>query len=92
MTWTRVKDNDTKHEYSVQVVTDSMTVIDKPATNGAGDPLPPKQHIDLPRSDSGSPLGDMTVAELTEYASTHQVDLDGASKKAEIVHRITQSA
>jgi len=45
MPWTRVKDNDTKHEYSVQIVNpDAHTVIDKDAVDGLGRPLPVKHY------------------------------------------------
>ncbi|WP_195985372.1 SAP domain-containing protein [Clostridium sp. D33t1_170424_F3] len=33
-------------------------------------------------------LGTMTVAQLKEYAKTNDIDLDGASKKEEILERI----
>jgi len=45
MPWTRVKDNDTKHEYSVQIVNEEAhTVIDKPAADDFDRPLPAKHY------------------------------------------------
>lgn len=43
----RVKDGETGHEYSVtaeryDATPDLFTKLDKPATNSAGEPLPPK--------------------------------------------------
>lgn len=38
--------------------------------------------------DTGTDLGAMTIAALTEYADAHGIDLGGASKKADIVAAI----
>ncbi len=43
--YVRVKDPDTGHEFSLPVGTfdpDTVTVLDKPATDPGGAPLPPK--------------------------------------------------
>jgi len=46
MSWTRVKDKATGHEYSVQVVNEEAhTVIDKPAADDFDRPLPAKHNI-----------------------------------------------
>lgn len=39
-------------------------------------------------ADDGKPLADMTIPELTEYAAANGVDLDGATKKADIIAAI----
>jgi len=45
MSWTRVKDKDTGHEFSTQLVNpDAHTVIDKDAVDGLGRPLPVKHY------------------------------------------------
>lgn len=43
--WVRVKDKDTKHEYSVKVVTDAHEKLNKPAVDRNGKPLPAKPHV-----------------------------------------------
>lgn len=50
ITWVRVKDRATKHEYSVvesAVNEDAHQVLDKPATTRDGRPLPPKHYKPL---------------------------------------------
>lgn len=45
-TWTRVRDNDTKHEFSTAVVDkDTMEVLDEPAVDTYGAPLAASPHI-----------------------------------------------
>lgn len=48
--FTRVKDNDTGHEYTVptslfELYPDHYTEVDKPATDSVGEPLPAKHKI-----------------------------------------------
>lgn len=48
--YVRVKDKQTKHEYSVvasAVNEDAHQVLKRPATNPDGTPLPPKHHVSL---------------------------------------------
>ena len=54
----RVKDKDTKHEYSVVASAhdpEFQTVLDKPATQADGTPLPMKPYVD-PKSLSSKAL------------------------------------
>jgi hypothetical protein len=59
--WVRVKDDTTGHEYSIsREPFDGETVIDKPAANLQGEPLPAKPNINLARrkaSDSAGSAG-----------------------------------
>jgi hypothetical protein len=48
----RVKDQDTRHEYTVTVVLPTHEVLDKPAVNSNGDPLRAKPHKKLTRTAS----------------------------------------
>lgn len=55
--FTRVKDNETGHEYSVtsdrfDASPDLFTAVDKPATDSAGEPLPPKYKTPLGKKPS----------------------------------------
>jgi len=91
MTWTRVKDKDTGHEYSVAVVVDEAhEVLQKPATDRLGVPLPAKLNRPLSTlaGSDGKPVSAMTVLELHEYAQQHQIDLGEASRKDELLAAI----
>ena len=86
--WTRVKDKDTGHEYSVAVVNDEAhEVLQKPATDRLGSALPAKINRPLAEltSDSGKAVPDMTVPELREYAAVKEIDLGDAARKEQIV-------
>lgn len=91
MSWTRVKDKDTGHEYSVAFVNpEAHEVLDKPGADRFGNPLPAKPNRPLTSlaSPQGKPVSDMTVPELQEYAELHQIDLGEASRKDAILAAI----
>lgn len=62
-----------------------LDVLDQPATNAAGNPLPPRE-VQQAADDS------RTVAELKSYADEHDIDLGGATKKADILAAINAAA
>lgn len=90
--WTRVKDKDTGHEYTVAVVNDEAhEVLDnKAAVDRVGRPLPVKLNRPLSEltGDSGKAVPDMTVPELREYAAVNEIDLGEAARKDQIVAAI----
>lgn len=61
--WTRVRDKATGHEYSVQnVMPPAHEVLDKPAADAYGRPLPAKPRVDLQKAElePGDQAGDTT--------------------------------
>jgi hypothetical protein len=96
MTWVRVKDKITGHEYSWlepaegKSLPDDMEVLDKPATNRFGVPLPPKPNRPLSSlvSNEGKPVESMTLDELNEYAARNSIDLEDATRKADVLEKI----
>jgi hypothetical protein len=94
MTWTRVKDPVTGHEYSTQVVQDGLDVLkDKQAADAYGEPLPPKYNRPLASltTDDGRKVSDLKVDELRAFAEANQIDLGEASKKDEILAAVVAS-
>lgn len=86
MSFVRVRDESTGHEISVpeEAVTDGLTPLTgEVAVNDNGAPLPPKYA-------QPKPLDEQTVPELQQTAERSGVDLAGATKKAEIVAKITE--
>lgn len=91
--WFRVKDKDTGHEYTTAFPLSSHEVLDKEAVDRNGNPLPAKAYLDLASIQVGDkPLNRATVPELREYADQRGIDLTGATKKDEIVTKITEPA
>lgn len=89
--WTRVKDKETGHEYSVAVVLDSHEVLQKDAADRSGNPLPakPSRPIASLSNREGKTVPEMTVPELQDYARSNQIDLGEASKKDDVLAVIT---
>lgn len=84
--FTRVRDKASGHEYSLATTvaehTDGVEILkDEAATDTNGRPLPPKYAA--PKE-----LSDMTVSELQTEAERRNVDLGGATKKADIISTI----
>ena len=50
MTWIRVKDKITGHHYTTAVVLPQHEVLDQPAVDANGKPLPPKHNINKPKA------------------------------------------
>ena len=88
--WTRVKDPETGHEYSTLVVVPGLDVIDKPAADAYGRPLPPKHNRPLSSltSPTGTPVAEMKVAELLDYAAANGVELGDSPRKDDILTAI----
>ncbi|GAA1436304.1 hypothetical protein GCM10009616_35760 [Microlunatus lacustris] len=88
--WTRVKDKETGHESSTAVVRDHHEVLDKPAVDRNGDPLPAKPNRPLATltNRGGKTVPEMTVPELHDYARSNQIDLGEASRKEDILAAI----
>ncbi len=73
-------------EAAQRVESGQCTYVDAPAALGdSGEDPATAPPGDAPAVD----LHEMTVAQLKEYATGHEIDLDGVSKKAEILDRIT---
>lgn len=54
--WKRVRDKHSGHEYSTQhVLADAHEVLDKPAADAYGRPLPAKPRRDLPKATPDTP-------------------------------------
>ena len=51
----------------------------------AGTPAPKSDPTDIP---AGEPSEKWTVAQLTAYAEKHGIDLDGATKKTDVVAKV----
>lgn len=64
--WIRVKNNENRNEYTTAVVRDDETILDKPATNRFGDPLPAKPHVVIHRKSSPTKGDQANQADKTE--------------------------
>lgn len=93
MTWYRVSDPVTGHEYSTQIVIEGLKVLDKPGADAHDQPLPPKFNRPLTQltTDDGRKITDLKVDELRSYAEANQIDLDGVSKKDDILAAVVAS-
>ena len=89
MSWTRVKDKETGHEYSVEVVDPEAheVLTTKDGADRFGNPLPAKLNRPLSSitNEAGKPVSSMILTELEDYAEKHQIDLGGASKKDDVL-------
>lgn len=66
--WFRVKGNDTGHEYSVRHISDSVTVVDKPASDFYGNPYPAKhnQRVETRKTHDPAPVTRAATTEAKE--------------------------
>jgi hypothetical protein len=81
----RVKDPNSGNEFTIgldHAEATGLTVLDKPAVDVYGAPLPAKNFLDL---------GSLTVPQLEEVAQERAVDLSGASKKSDIIAAISDA-
>lgn len=82
-TWIRVKDPTSGHERSTLVVAEGEQVLDKPAANRYGEPLPPKHNRPLSSivAPDGRKVSEMRMPELLDYVATNGVLVDGESPR-----------
>lgn len=87
MPYTRVKDPETGHEYSTLVVIDGLKVLDKPAEDAYGQPLPPKHNRPLSEllTPSGERVVDLHKPELLDYAAANGVVLEDENPNKDVV-------
>lgn len=74
----------TVHEVAAAAMGGEVKVLDKPAVDVNGRPLPPKNATDLAgRERTPSPSESWTHRDLDDYATAHGIDLAGASTKSD---------
>ncbi len=91
MTWTRVKDEETGHEYSTLVVRPGMHVLEnKDAADAYGQPLPPKHNRPLSTltDADGTKVASMTVPQLQSFATRNGVEVPDDAKKDDLLTAI----
>lgn len=72
-------------EAAQRVASRQCVYVDAPAA--LGDPAQ-EPDTEPPGVDPAVDLSELTVAQLKEYAAKQEIDLDGASRKIEIIDRI----
>lgn len=87
MPYTRVKDPETGHEYSTLVVVEGLQVLDKPAEDAYGQPLPAKHNRPLSSltDASGTKVSDMPKPALLDYAAANGVLVDDENPTKDVL-------